>query len=383
MEWVVIGGRAVASLGSDTRKIAAAEVRRPGTRLEPTTRRRLESRFGRDLDHVRVHADSSAADAAEALGASAFSLGNHIVFGGGRFTSESDDGSRLLAHEVAHVVQAPSGSPSARAIGRPNSDAERHAHSASDQPAGTTSRSAPVTAGTVQRLVEVRPPGRGEASAFDRRQELIDRMNAQSTAVTYRLDGRTIRYDVHDPAGLNSFDRRMTPIIDRAEVIPMRLITAAGRVAGSVVSTDVLQEGYVDLDDLLSSSDLGFQLLMIHVLTERVNVADYERRIGTPGVGAEWARVHPIARRAEAAHLAEVIGDPSITYVYDEERPSGAYVSGFRSRSERYWVFQVYSTNRTPSGIEGSSVFVQMPDGRRLTIEQLRAERARAAAAGR
>ena len=32
----------------------------------------------------------------------------------------------------------------------------------------------------VQREVQVRPPGRGEASAFDRRQELIDRMNGLS-----------------------------------------------------------------------------------------------------------------------------------------------------------------------------------------------------------
>jgi hypothetical protein len=338
----------------------------------------MEARVGHDLGHVRVHADSASADAAEALGAAAFTFGNHIVFGRGRFASDSTDGSRLLAHELAHVVQTPTRAATAEAIGRPDSPGELQARAIADRPSGrpTAAPITPAKAGTVQRVLEVRPPGRGEASAFDRRQELIDRMNAQSSAVTYRLVGRVIRYDVLDPANVSSFDRRMMAFIDLAQVIPMRLISAAGRIGGFPVSSDVLQEAYVDLDDLLSSSDLGFQLLMIHFLTERANVRDYAQRIGTPGVGAEWARVHPLGRRAEADHLREVIGDPTIAYVYEEERPSGAYVTGFRSRAERYWVFQVYSTNRARSGIEGSSVFVQMPDGRRLTIEQLRAERA-------
>jgi hypothetical protein len=340
----------------------------------------MEARFGHDLGHVRVHIDAPSVDAAQALGAAAFTFGNHIVFGRGRFAPNSIEGSRLLAHELAHVVQTPTTPANAEAIGRPDSLGELQARAIADRPSAP-SRTAPVTpatAGTVQRVLEVRPPGRGEVSSFDRRQELIDRMNAQSSAVTYRLDGRVIRYDVHDPASVNSFDRQMIAFIDRAEVIPMRLIGAGGRVGGFPVSSDVLQEAYVDLDDLLSSSDLGFQLLMIHFLTERANVRDYAPRIGTGGVGAEWARVHPLGRRAEAEHLREVIGDPTIAYVYEEERPSGAYVTGFRSRAERYWVFQVYSTNRSRSGIEGSSVFVQMPppDGRRLTIEQLRAERA-------
>jgi hypothetical protein len=41
----------------------------------------------------------------------------------------------------------------------------------------------------------------------------------------------------------------------------------------------------VDLDDLLASSDLAFELILIHLLTERFQVRNYARRIGMAAVG--------------------------------------------------------------------------------------------------
>ncbi len=54
---------------------------------------------------VRVHTDPAAGRAAEALGASAFTSGRHIVFAPRAFDPASPSGRRLLAHELAHVVQ--------------------------------------------------------------------------------------------------------------------------------------------------------------------------------------------------------------------------------------------------------------------------------------
>ena len=111
-----------------------------------------------------------------------------------------------------------------------------------------------ATGRILQRVLQVRPPGRGEASAFDRRQELIDRLNRMAPGMEYFLaaDDRTIGYVVIDEAFLTPFDRRMRDFIDQAAVIPMRLINRTGFVAGEPLRMDSLELGYVDLDDLLS-----------------------------------------------------------------------------------------------------------------------------------
>src|SRR6267154_1162732 len=54
--------------------------------------------------NVRVHADAKAAEAAHAVNARAFTVGNSIVFGAGEYQLSSSTGLRLLAHELTHVV---------------------------------------------------------------------------------------------------------------------------------------------------------------------------------------------------------------------------------------------------------------------------------------
>ncbi len=82
-------------------------VNSPGRPLDSETRAFFEPRFGDDLSHVRVHADQSAADSAEAIDAKAYTYGRDMVFGAGQYAPETDAGKRLLAHELAHVRQAP------------------------------------------------------------------------------------------------------------------------------------------------------------------------------------------------------------------------------------------------------------------------------------
>ena len=84
-------------------------MRSPGQPLPSPTRDVMEAEFGHDFSQVRVHADSQAAEAAGAVDANAFTLGNHIVFGTSRWAPQTPSGSRLLAHELAHVLQQPSG----------------------------------------------------------------------------------------------------------------------------------------------------------------------------------------------------------------------------------------------------------------------------------
>jgi hypothetical protein len=84
---------------------AAAALGSPGTPLDPSVRVRLEARLDHDFSAVRLHTDTRAAEAAEALGAEAFTVGDDVVFGRGRYAPRSPDGQGLLAHELAHVAQ--------------------------------------------------------------------------------------------------------------------------------------------------------------------------------------------------------------------------------------------------------------------------------------
>lgn len=85
--------------------IAVPALRDSGRPLDPSTRVAMESGFGRDLGHVRVHDDARAHDQAREMGALAYAAGNHIVFGEGSYRPGSPGGDALIAHEVAHTIQ--------------------------------------------------------------------------------------------------------------------------------------------------------------------------------------------------------------------------------------------------------------------------------------
>jgi hypothetical protein len=108
-------GEPLAAMAAPTPSAAApAEVERAvvtldtGRQVPAAVRAAAEARLGRDLGDVRVHVD---ARAAEALHASAFTIGRDIVFGAGQYTPDTVHGRRLLAHELAHVVQQEQAGP--------------------------------------------------------------------------------------------------------------------------------------------------------------------------------------------------------------------------------------------------------------------------------
>ncbi|HSJ98263.1 MAG TPA: DUF4157 domain-containing protein, partial [Myxococcota bacterium] len=82
-----------------------ADLGSGGAPLSASARAFFEPRFGRDLGDVRIHGGSDAASLAGDLGARAFTVGNHIAFGSGELNPDSAEGRRLLAHELAHVIQ--------------------------------------------------------------------------------------------------------------------------------------------------------------------------------------------------------------------------------------------------------------------------------------
>lgn len=89
----------------------------PGHPLDTATRMLMEPRFGYDFSRVRIHSDAQSMESARALGAKAYTLGSHVVFGRGRYSPSALEGQRLIAHELTHVVQQAQ-APSATIIQR-------------------------------------------------------------------------------------------------------------------------------------------------------------------------------------------------------------------------------------------------------------------------
>jgi hypothetical protein len=77
----------------------------PGRPLEQAIRQDMEQRFGYDFSRVRVHTDGAAEQSAKDVNAHAYTVGHHIVFGADRFAPGTQEGRRLVAHELSHVVQ--------------------------------------------------------------------------------------------------------------------------------------------------------------------------------------------------------------------------------------------------------------------------------------
>jgi hypothetical protein len=115
----------------------------------------MESRFGADFSSVRVHTGSEAAQAARAVQAHAYTVGDDVVFGDGAYQPGTPAGERTLAHELAHVLQQRAGPVDGTDTGAgfrlssPDDRFERAAEETADRvvagaPAGDVAAAAPV-----------------------------------------------------------------------------------------------------------------------------------------------------------------------------------------------------------------------------------------------
>ena len=70
---------------------------------------RFERAFGADFSDVRIHTGKYADYMANIRNALAVTIGNDIYFKDGAFSLDTEEGQKLLAHELQHVVQASNG----------------------------------------------------------------------------------------------------------------------------------------------------------------------------------------------------------------------------------------------------------------------------------
>jgi Domain of unknown function (DUF4157) len=79
-------------------------TRGSGAGLPAGVRDRFEGELG-PLGDVKVHTDDTADQLNRSVSAKAFATGTDVYFAKGEYNPGSADGDRLIAHELAHVVQ--------------------------------------------------------------------------------------------------------------------------------------------------------------------------------------------------------------------------------------------------------------------------------------
>ncbi|MGB7863044.1 MAG: DUF4157 domain-containing protein [Candidatus Sulfotelmatobacter sp.] len=97
-----------------------------GSPLDQRSREFVEQHSGRDVSQVRVHTGEQASEAAEALHAAAFTVGNDIVFARDRYSPSTAAGRLLLLHELKHVEQQRSAARASNLRLDPPASSEEH-----------------------------------------------------------------------------------------------------------------------------------------------------------------------------------------------------------------------------------------------------------------
>jgi hypothetical protein len=146
-----VAGLVEEGAGDSVRSVVSSGSGRP---LDDDTRVQMETGLGADFSSVRVHTGSEASRSAEAVAATAYTVGEDIVFRDGHFDPASDGGKRTLAHELTHVVQQRQGpvdgtpADGGIRVSDPGDTYERQAEASAD---AVMSRQADPSAPTVSR----------------------------------------------------------------------------------------------------------------------------------------------------------------------------------------------------------------------------------------
>ena len=160
---------AAGATDAQPRHLLARAGSESGKPLPTDLAREFQGLTDSDFTGVRVHHGPAAAQASEAIGAKAFTVGQDIYFGSGAYAPSSPDGRRLLAHELAHTIQqrgAGTVNPADLPIGAAQDGAETQANEFADLLASGTPAE-PRIAGTAPTHIRRDPQPNTEDHADD------------------------------------------------------------------------------------------------------------------------------------------------------------------------------------------------------------------------
>ncbi|MBX3630988.1 MAG: DUF4157 domain-containing protein [Nitrosomonas sp.] len=135
-----------AEVSSIAPPIVHAVLRSSGQPLDAQTQALMAFKFGQDFSRVRVHTGTQAAESARQVNALAYTVGQDIVFGNGRYSPHTREGQQLVAHELVHTIQQDGRRTSMAGtlrIGNPGDRYEQEADRVADQIVAAPAQSAP------------------------------------------------------------------------------------------------------------------------------------------------------------------------------------------------------------------------------------------------
>jgi hypothetical protein len=104
-----------------------------GATLDPAVAGQLSGSLG-DLSDVRVHTDDTSDQLNRSVSARAFATGSDVYFAKGEYNPGSESGDKLIAHELAHVVQQRGSSASGPlTVSQPGDAIEQEADAVADR----------------------------------------------------------------------------------------------------------------------------------------------------------------------------------------------------------------------------------------------------------
>jgi Domain of unknown function (DUF4157) len=228
------------------RAFARASSRGGGSPLGGAERALHQRSFGQDLSGVRVHSDARAAELTAGLAAQAVTVGDDIYFGPRAYAPGTAAGRRLLAHEVAHVIQHRGGDA------RPGGpvDPERAAARAADEasPPGIVGfglRPAPIA--------PARQPQNWDDAVAAARQEpdAAKRSAAMLGLIQRALPGRKVRLaGTSSPTAVDPADYDAAPTVNFDERLNSKTRWKSKKSVGDDVgytfttTTDKTQQSY-------------------------------------------------------------------------------------------------------------------------------------------
>ena len=199
-----------------------------GRPLDASVRSFMEPRFGQDFSHVRVHTDSRAHESARAVGALAYTVGRNVVFGAGQYAPGTGDGRRLLAHELAHVVQQGGSAPVMQSKEQSASQGDGGAHQGGQHEAEGTAAPVGHGGGTLS----IGRPG----DSYEREADSIAEAVLQSSAP------RPIR----GAAASGLVQRTTAPLLQRKLVVnPTDMVPMAAGLTGTPTPLTMAVEGLI------------------------------------------------------------------------------------------------------------------------------------------
>jgi Domain of unknown function (DUF4157) len=175
-----------------------------GAPLRPDVRERFEASLGVDLSAVRVHTGAPSAEAAGAIGAQAYAIGNDVHFADGKYRPEDPFGLHLLAHEVAHTVQQ-AGAPRRQhklEVSDPSDAAEVQADAAADaMVAGHSYQLDAIGGGAVHRNKDKKPSEADKKKYADDKKYAEGIMKQAEAVQQHLLDRHTKEMDAISAIG--------------------------------------------------------------------------------------------------------------------------------------------------------------------------------------